>query len=516
MRAPSSLCLKVKPHPFRYQEVTLLPLFDNALLGAASRVALDADMRDGTTHTYTFGDLETRSNRLAQILYARGIARGDRLAFLLANRVEIIDLWIACVKLGVIMVPINVLYQSREIAHIVGDAEPAAVVTTEARVADLPPGMPAWDVDELSSDAAQLTSLHGRPPVVCDTVCDTDTPMALVYTSGTTGAAKGAILTHGNFAANALVLNATWGMRADDRLLTTLPLFHVHGLGNAVHCWLVSGCHMKLVERFEASRAAEWFTTYRPTVFFGVPTMYVRLLDLDADVARDIGARARLFVSGSAPLPSHVLEAFRDRFGHVILERYGMTETLMNVSNPYVGERRAGTIGIPLPLTAVRIVDEQGTDVADGSSGELLVRGPNVCAGYWRRPDATAAAFQDGWFRTGDIGVRASDGYITLEGRRSELIISGGFNIYPREIEELLMEQPGIREATVVGVPDPARGEVPVAYLVSDDPIDSAGLTGVLRTQLASFKVPRVFVRLDALPRTALGKVQKHLLPPVS
>jgi malonyl-CoA/methylmalonyl-CoA synthetase len=252
---------------------------------------------------------------------------------------------------------------------------------------------------------------------------------------------------------------------------------------------------------------------YGPTVFFGVPTMYVRLLDIDATRAKEIGSRARLFVSGSAPLPSHILQAFQQRFGHVILERYGMTETLMNVSNPYIGERRAGTVGLPLPLTSVRIVDEGGADVPDGTSGELWVRGPNVCAGYWRRPEATAAAFQDGWFRTGDIGVRSTDGYITLEGRRSELIISGGFNVYPREIEDLLMEQPGVREATVVGAPDAARGEVPVAYLVCDADIDFTALEASLRRDLASFKVPRAFMRVDALPRTALGKVQKHLLP---
>ena len=493
--------------------MALLALLDHSLIGRASQAALETDDPSGTTRTLTFGELESRSNRVAEALRARGIARGDRLAFLLANRVEIIDLWLACVKLGVIVVPINVLYQSREIAHIVGDAEPRAVITTAARRADLPAGVPAWDVDALHHDAS-ATDADGRPACVRETVCDADTPMALVYTSGTTGASKGAVLTHGNFAANAMVLNASWGMRADDRLLCALPLFHVHGLGNAVHAWLLSGCHLKLVERFEAARAAEWFATYEPTVFFGVPTMYVRLLEIEADRARAIGARARLFVSGSAPLPSHVLEAFRDRFGHVILERYGMTETLMNVSNPYIGERRAGTVGLPLPLTAVRIVDETGADVPDGTSGELWVRGPNVCAGYWRRPDATAAAFQGGWFRTGDIGVRAPDGYITLEGRRSELIISGGFNIYPREIEELLMEQPGIREAAVVGVPDAVRGEVPVAYLVCEAGIDLTGLEATMRRELASFKVPRTFVRLDALPRTALGKVQKHLLPP--
>jgi malonyl-CoA/methylmalonyl-CoA synthetase len=270
---------------------------------------------------------------------------------------------------------------------------------------------------------------------------------------------------------------------------------------------------MQLMERFDASRAAAWFADYQPTVFFGVPTMYVRLLELEAAVAARIGAAARLFVCGSAPLPAHVLEAFQSRFGHVILERYGMTETLMNVSNPYHGERRAGTVGLPLPLTGVRIRDEAGTDVPIGTSGELWVRGPNVCAGYWRRPEATAAAFVDGWFRTGDIGVRAADGYITLEGRRSDLIISGGFNIYPREIEEWLTEQPGIREAAVVGVADPARGEVPVAYLVGDDTMDIGAVTEALRREFASFKVPRGFVRVDALPRTALGKVQKHLLP---
>ena len=332
-------------------------------------------------------------------------------------------------------------------------------------------------------------------------------------TSGTTGASKGAVLTHGNFASNALALVASWRIDANDRYLAALPLFHVHGLANGLHCWLVSGCHMTLVERFEHEKAVRWFTEYRPTLFFGVPTMYVRMLDIEEAEARAIGRTMRLFVSGSAPLPAHVLEAFEQRYGHVILERYGMTETLMNVSNPYVGERRAGTVGFPLPMTDVRVCDPTGNDVPDGTSGELWVRGPNVCDGYWRRPDATAAAWTDGWFRTGDIGVRAADGYITLEGRRSDLIISGGFNIYPREIEELLTEQPGVREAAVVGVADAVRGEVPVAYIVSDGTCDMDALQATLRTQLASFKVPRSFVAVDALPRTALGKVQKHLLP---
>ncbi len=491
--------------------MALLALLDHTLLGARDRPALETDSAQ-----FTFGELEARSNRLAHALHTRGLRAGDRIAYLLQNRVEIIDLWLACVKLGLIAVPVNILYQAREIAHIVHDAQPVAVVTTADRAAEVPPGVPVWEIAQLWPDALSVTDDGARPPSVRSHVAHTDTPLALVYTSGTTGASKGAVLTHGNFASNALVLNALWAITRDDRLLAALPLFHVHGLGNALHCWLLSGCHMRLVPRFEATRAAGWFTHYRPTVFFGVPTMYIRLLELEPTAARDIGDHARLFVCGSAPLPAHVLESFRVRFGHVILERYGMTETLMNVSNPYVGERRAGTVGLPLPLTSVRIVDEAGADVPTGTSGELWVKGPHVCAGYWNRPEATASSFRDGWFCTGDIGVRASDGYITLEGRRSELIISGGFNIYPREIEDLLLEHPGIREATVVGRPDPARGEVPVAYVVTDDTVDLAALDAYLRTQLASFKVPRRVLRVEALPRTALGKVQKHLLPPVA
>jgi len=487
--------------------MSLLDLFDLSLIGRRNTPALEYEDAAGHISSLTFGELDARSDRLAGLLQRRGLERGARLAFYLVNRIEIIDLWLACTKLGVIVVPVNVLYKEREIRHIVSDADPIAVVTTAAQAAEFPEGVVCWDVDALARDAASMPL--GRPGVVCDAT----TPAALVYTSGTTGASKGAVLTHGNFAANALALTACWKITSDDRYLAALPLFHVHGLANGLHCWLASGCHMKLVERFEQERAAGWFERYQPTVFFGVPTMYVRLLDVEEDRARAIGAHARLFVSGSAPLPAHVLEAFQLRFGHVILERYGMTETLMNISNPYDGERRAGTVGVPLPTVGVRILDEQGVSVADGTSGEIWVKGPNVCDGYWRRPDATSAAWKDGWFRTGDIGVQANDGYITLEGRRSDLIISGGFNIYPREIEELLTEQPGVREAAVVGVADAVRGEVPVAYLVTDGTLDPVALEAQLRTQLASFKLPRGFVKVDALPRTALGKVQKHLLP---
>jgi malonyl-CoA/methylmalonyl-CoA synthetase len=257
----------------------------------------------------------------------------------------------------------------------------------------------------------------------------------------------------------------------------------------------------------------EEFLDFRPTVFFGVPTIYVRLLETPADAARDIAKSMRLFVSGSAPLPAQVLEEFHALFGHRILERYGMSETLMNTSNPYIGERRPGSVGLPLPGVSIRLLDESGQPVRDGETGEIYVRGPNVFAGYWRREEATRAAFVDGWFRTGDLAVRSADGYYTLAGRRSDLIISGGFNIYPREIEEFLLEQPEVAEAAVVGVPDPARGEAPVAYIVPCGELDAAALEQRCREKLASFKTPRAFVRVEKLPRTALGKVQKHLLP---
>ena len=487
---------------------TLIELYDRSLIGRRDKSAVEYDRGDGTTASLTFGDLDERSNRLAQLLAVRGLKRGDRLGFYLVNRIEIVDLWIACVKLGVIVVPINVLYKAREITHIVSDAEPVAVVTTLAQTGEFPAGVACWDIDELSRAA---TAMPATRPVV---TLDASTPAALVYTSGTTGASKGAVLTHRNFVSNALSVAECWKITETDRYLAALPLFHVHGLGNGIQTWLGVGCHMKLVARFDATTAADLFTAYHPTLFFGVPTMYVRLLDVPDDRARSIGKHARLFVSGSAPLPAHVHEAFRAKYGHMILERYGMTETLMNVSNPYDGERRPGTVGLPFPNVDVRIVDESGNDVGPDVTGELWVRGPNVCDGYWKRPDATAAAFINGWFRTGDIGKRAADGYITLEGRRSDLIISGGFNIYPREIEELLLEQPGVREATVVGVSDRARGELPVAYLVVDSLFDESATLAHLRTQLASLKIPRGIGRVDALPRTALGKVQKHQLSP--
>jgi malonyl-CoA/methylmalonyl-CoA synthetase len=335
-----------------------------------------------------------------------------------------------------------------------------------------------------------------------------------VYTSGTTGQPKGAVLTRNNLAANAENLVTCWKISQNDRLLLALPLFHVHGLANGLHCWLSSGCRLRLETRFDHTAAAGWFLEFQPTVFFGVPTMYSRMVEWPAAVTREIGRRARLFVSGSAPLPPALLDAFEQRFGHRILERYGMTETLMTLGNPLEGERRAGTVGLPFPDVSIRIVNAEGHGVRAGEIGELQVKGPTVFKGYWRREEATRQAFVDGWFRTGDLAEQAADEYVTLRGRASDLIISGGFNIYPREIEEFLLEQPEISEAAVVGIPDERRGEVPVAFLVltAGAAVSEGELEARCRTHLASFKVPCRFSTVGSLPRNALGKVQKHLL----
>jgi malonyl-CoA/methylmalonyl-CoA synthetase len=478
--------------------MTLVDLFDLSLRAKADTPALDFEH-----DTYTFGELDHRSNRLAQFLIAEGFTPGDRLCVYLVNCVEMIDLYLACIKTGVIFVPINILYRDREISHILHDAEPRAVVSDEA----LSTSIPVWTRAQLRTEIAGSSLSH---PIVR---LDGDSPAGIIYTSGTTGTSKGAVLTHNNFAVNALNLLTCWQITASDRFLLSLPLFHVHGLGNGLHCWLVSGCRMRLLERFSHQRAAEIFLQFRPTLFFGVPTMYVRMLAWEREVAREIGSFIRLFVSGSAPLAPEVLYQFEERFGHRILERYGMSETLMNMGNPYIGERRAGTVGLPLPGVSVRLLDSDGNAVADGEPGEVFLRGPNVFLGYWRREDATRNAFVDRFFRTGDLATRSADGYYIPCGRKGDLIISGGFNIYPREIEEFLQAQPEIHEAAVIGVPDPVRGEVPTAYIVAREDLDTAELEARCRSNMASFKIPRNFVRVSSLPRNALGKVQKHLLP---
>jgi len=478
--------------------MNLINLFDLSLVGRKNKTALEFG-----SDSYTFGEIDSRSNKMANFLLSKGLVSGDRICVYLENCVEMIDLYLACVKTGIIFVPVNILYKEREIKHILTDADPKLLIAD----VEVPGGFPALQLSDL------ILELKNHSDNKISSHTTGDSPAALVYTSGTTGASKGAILTHNNFISNGINLFSCWQITQDDKFLLALPLFHVHSLANGIHCWLISGCSMRLLVRFEHQKAANEFLDFKPTLFFGVPTIYIRLLEQSNDVAKQIGEHMRLFACGSAPLPPQVMEDFESKYGHVILERYGMTETLMNISNPYVGERRPGTVGFPLPGLSVKIIAPDGKTVAVDEEGEVCVKGPNVFAGYWKREQATIDSFIDGYFKTGDMGVVSEDGYFTLRGRKSDLIISGGFNIYPREIEEFLLEQEGVDEAVVVGIPHETRGEIPVAYIVPNEKYDASLIEAICKKTFASFKVPRSFITVDSLPRTALGKVQKHLLP---
>jgi malonyl-CoA/methylmalonyl-CoA synthetase len=487
--------------------MNLTQLFDLSFRQRGDAVALEWQ-----AETLTFADVEARAARMAAELRARGVAPGDRVAVYLPNGLPFIDAYLAATRIGAICLPINILYRGHELAHILEDARPVAMVAARDQPPATEAACPIWWAEELDAAARH------RAPEKTVASSDSDAPALLIYTSGTTGRAKGALLTHGNLVANAVALVVSWQITDRDRFLLALPLFHVHGLGNGLHSWLASGCRMRLLERFDRATIADDLLSFAPTLFFGVPTMYARLLEIDPEAAGRIGAAARLFVSGSAALPPQVFDAFRERFGHAVLERYGMSETLMTIGNPYCGERRAGAIGVPLPGVSVRLLDDAGHEVADGEVGELHVRGPTVFCGYWRDEEATRAAFVDGYFRTGDLASRDATGMFSLHGRRSDVIISGGFNIYPREIEDVLEQHPAVAEAAVTGVSDAIRGEVPVAFVVLRPTEGSpealaADLTAFCRARLASFKTPRAFVPLEALPRNALGKVQKSRLP---
>jgi len=476
--------------------MNLCHLFDCSLRGRAGHTAIE--FRDSV---YTFGDLEIRSNRLAHLFLLKGMKAGDRLGIYLKNCVEVVSVLLACLKIGVIFVPINVHYRDDEITHILANTQPFAFIT------DVPTATYAsvWNPFDLSSESENQP---GSRPIAN---IDGDWPAAIIHTSGTSGNAKGVVLTHNNLATNALNLLACWQINHADRFLLALPLFHAHGLAHGLMCELLSGCQMRLLDRFDYRTAVQAFVAFQPTLFFGTPTMYVRLLSVDPPIAREIGLFMRLFVSGSAPLSVQAVERFRELFGHRILDRYGTTETLMAISNPYIGDRRPGTIGLPLPGVSVQLLNAELRPVPDGEMGELYLKG-NLFAGYWRHGAVAPDILFDGYYRTQDFAKRTVDGYYILCGRSIDLIISGGFNISAYEIEEFLLTQPGILEAAVVGKSDELCGEVPVAYLVVNGPVDVSSIAAKCGQHLASFKVPHEFIVVDALPRNAMGKIQKNLL----
>ena len=474
------------------------------------------ELADGTDLTY--GEFEAATGRAAGALSGLGVKAGDRVAAQVDKSVGALGLYLASIRCGAVFLPLNTAYTPAEVEYFVGDAEPTVFVCRPESEEALRPFAEAAGTRLLTMDAGGQAGswprvVRSRPWNFEPVTRGGDDVAAILYTSGTTGRAKGAMLSHRNLASNALTLSRYWQFSAEDVLLHALPIFHTHGLFVAVNTVMVAGASMIFLPRFDAAELVALMS--RATVLMGVPTFYTRLLDepgLDAEAA----GHMRLFVSGSAPLLAETHREFRARTGHAILERYGMTETSMNTSNPYEGERRAGTVGLPLPDVEVRVTDpESGVPMEQGGVGMLEVRGPNVFQGYWRMPKKTRAEFrEDGFFITGDMGYIDDRGYVVIVGRGRDLIISGGYNVYPKEVEMEIDALPGVKESAVIGVPHPDFGEGVVAVVVTepDAGLDEAGVITRIRARLARYKQPRRVVFLDALPRNTMGKVQKNLL----
>ena len=452
----------------------------------------------------TYGDVDDRSALMAGALRELGVRVGDRVVAQIDKSTDNVALYLACLRIGAVFLPLNTAYTASEVAFFVGDAEPAVVIARPGDLDDLAARVVHLGVDGDGSFADRAARADPFDDIVEQSPDDL---AAMLYTSGTTGRSKGAMLTHANLESNALALHDLWGFGPDDVLLHTLPIFHVHGLFVALHCAMLGANEVVFLPRFDPSPVIEHLPEV--TVMMGVPTQYARLLGHD-DFTADICANVRLFTSGSAPMTEAVHAEFTGRTGLQILERYGMTEAGMITSNPYVGARIPGTVGFPVPGVDLRVANDDGNEVATGETGVVEIRSPGLFAGYWRLPDTTAAAYRsDGWFVTGDVGSVDADGRLRLEGRSSDMIISGGYNVYPKEIEMVLDEVPGVAETAVVGVPHPDFGEAVVAVVVRDGDVADEVLARSLDGVLARFKHPKAFIAVDALPRNAMSKVQK-------
>ena len=472
---------------------------------AAAIDRLEAPFLLDGKRTWTYGEFFDQVRVFAAALVDAGAQPGDRVLVQVEKSPEAVALYLACLWAGAVHVPLNPAFTTDERRYFIDDAEPAVIVVDPSMAED-----PTW----LTLDPVGGGSLARRTvvaPVTEPVERSDDDLAAILYTSGTTGRPKGAALTHEGLRANAHALHDTWHFTPDDHLIHGLPIFHVHGLFVALHCALLSAIPVTFLRRFDVDAVLDGFA--KGTVFMGVPTHYARLC-ASPRLTAERCASMRLFTCGSAPLTEPAFAAFTDRTGHRICERYGMSETGITTSNPYDGDRIAGTVGYALPGVEARIVDTNGADVAAGEVGVVAIRSRQVMREYWRRPDATADAYtDDDWFVTGDIATMANDGRITLQGRASDMIISGGENIYPKEIELVLDEIDGVTESAVIGVPDPDFGEQVVAVLVCEGaPLGDADIRPALDTALARFKHPRRIEVIDALPRNTMGKVQKGVL----
>jgi malonyl-CoA/methylmalonyl-CoA synthetase len=501
-------------------------------LFSALRAAFPADLDAVAVETdeglaYSWRDLDRATAMMANLLHSLSLPEGARVAVQVEKSVEALMLYLATLRAGYVFLPLNTAYQSAEIEYFIGNAEPAVVVCSPknfswvSKIAFKAGTQNVFTLgDDRSGTLLERASHHSdhHEPIARKS----DDLAAILYTSGTTGRSKGAMLSHGNLLSNAQVLKTAWGWTATggpegrgDVLIHALPIFHVHGLFVAIHGALLNGSKMIWMSKFDPRKVVEAMP--RATVFMGVPTLYVRLL-AEPGLTREAVRNMRLFVAGSAPLLIETFDEWRERTGHTILERYGMSETVMLTSNPYRaedGDRRGGTVGFPLPGVGLRIRGDAGHDVSPGEIGGIQVKGPNVFSGYWRMPEKTAEEFtDDGWFKTGDVGKVDERGYVVIVGRSKDLIISGGYNVYPAEIEGFINELPGVAESAVVGVPHPDFGEVGVAIVVAKPgaTLVPEEIIATLKSRLANFKIPKRCFVVSELPRNTMGKVQKNVL----
>jgi malonyl-CoA/methylmalonyl-CoA synthetase len=487
-----------------------------------NRIAIDVAQPEtgDIVRTVTWQEIDSRSAQIANWLVSLNLDAGARVAVQTEKSVEALMLYLGVIRAGYVYLPLNTAYQTAEIEYFLGDAEPAVLVcapknfTWTRPIAERHGVMRVLTLDDDGSGTLIETIANCSKSHVIAQKSEDDLA-AILYTSGTTGRSKGAMLSHKNLLSNARTLVEYWGWTEHDVLVHALPIFHVHGLFVASHCFLLSSAKLIWLSKFDVNGVIAQLS--RATVFMAVPTLYVRLL-ADARLTREACRNMRLFVAGSAPLLIETFHAFRERTGHTILERYGMSETNMLCSNPYLpsdDERRGGTVGFPLPEVEVRVSNDRGERCAVDEIGGIEVRGPNVFSGYWRMPEKTKEEFTaDGWFKTGDVGKVDASGYVTIVGRSKDLIISGGYNVYPAEIEGYLNEMPGVAESAVIGVPHPDFGEAVVAVVVrkANAALESDSMIAALKSQIANFKVPKQIFVVDELPRNAMGKVQKNVL----
>jgi len=520
------VCAHSWPAPSRYSQE--IDLEGNANLYAVLAAGFPQD-RGGAAietpaQTYSWNDIDALSGKLASLLQSWRLPAGSRVAVQVEKSPMALMLYLATVRAGLVYLPLNTAYKAAEVEYFLTDAEPALIVCDSKNlewVAELARKTGTRHVHTLDQDGkgSLAEAAHNADPLFSTVHSGPDDLAAILYTSGTTGRSKGAMLSHRNLASNAQVLKEFWGWRSDDVLLHMLPIFHVHGLFVASHGALLAGAKMIWLPRLDIDQALHYLP--RSTVMMGVPTYYVRLL-ADSRFTREVCRNMRLFISGSAPLLTETFNGFKARTGHTILERYGMSETVMLTSNPYdsaLGERLGGTVGQPLPGVSVRVVDDEGAGVPAGTIGNVQVRGPNVFSGYWRMPEKTREEFtSDGWFRTGDVGLFGGEGvpdnYLSIVGRSKDLIISGGYNVYPKEIELVIDALPGVNESAVIGVPDPDFGEAVVAVVVPREgqALDAEAMLAALKGSLANFKVPKRIHFVPELVRNTMGKVQKNAL----